>query len=67
MNNCISEGYLNGSSAVVFPHVIPDNCSDCAGLLLEEILSNKKVNKAKVDPAKGIFIREGMQKMANKN
>ena len=44
---CFHKGYTKGSTVVGFPHVIPDNCSDSAGILLEKILKNPRANKAK--------------------
>ena len=49
---CFHSGYTKGTTATAFPHVVPDNCSDTAGLLLENILRNKRANKAKINEFK---------------
>ena len=39
-------GYDAGMSVIAFPHVIPDNCSDIAGLLLQPLLKSDYANKS---------------------
>ena len=45
-NKC---GYEEIMSAIMFPHVIPDNCSDIAGFLLKNLLKSDLANKATME------------------
>ena len=42
-NKC---GFEENMSAIMFPHVIPDNCTDLAGFLLKPLLKSDNANKA---------------------
>ena len=48
LRDCFVEGFAKGSTNVVFPHIIPDNCSDLAGLFLGKLLRNSEANKAQM-------------------
>ena len=42
-------GYDAGKDAIAFPHVIPDNCSDIAGMLLYPLLKSEAADKTSMD------------------
>ena len=42
-------GYNAGANVIAFPHVIPDNCPDIAGMLLKKLLKSDCANKATMD------------------
>ena len=42
-------GYNAGANIIAFPHVIPDNCPDIAGMLLKKLLKSDYANKATMD------------------
>ena len=46
LRHCFISGYEKGSTNVAFPHIVPDNCADIAGLLLENLLKNKNANRS---------------------
>ena len=46
---CFESGFASGMSTVCFPHVVPDNCSDLAGLLFGKIITNELINKARMN------------------
>ena len=51
-------GYNAGMNIIAFPHVIPDNCPDIAGMLLKKLLKSESANKASMDFMKECRIEE---------
>lgn len=62
---CFHKGFKKNSANIAFPHVVPDNCSDSTGILLENILKNKKANKAKSKTLKRDLIEYAASRQNN--
>ena len=52
LRHCFISGFEKGSTNIAFPHIVPDNCSDIAGLFLENLLKSSTANRSNMNDYK---------------